>query len=227
MKKLVSMILVGVMVLSWCFGMSYAESISDEKEILQLENSASELKEYGILKGDPDGNLRLDDKITRAEAIALLIRANAQMNEIAQRELLDIKFNDVEGHWAVQEICLAHQNGIVDGTSETTFEPERNVTNAEFIKMIVTLLGYKPMTERMGGYPGGYVITANQRGITEGLNLKLDADAVRSDVVKMIANSLDIPIMQQTGFGEDMEYAVMDGKNGVKLITLRTILEGR
>ena len=184
------------------------------------------MKGYGILKGDPDGNMRLDDNITRSEAIALLIRANAEMNEIAQREILDIKFEDIEGHWAIQEINFAHQNGLIDGTSETTFEPEKNVTNTEFIKMIVTLLGYKPMAERMG-YPQGYVITANQKGITEGLDLNLNDNALRGDIVKMISNSLDVPMMVQSGFGAYEEYKVMDGKNGVNLVTLRTILEGK
>lgn len=225
MKKIILMALVGVMVLSLCFGAVFAESLSDEKDALQLENSVNELKKYDILKGDPDGKMRLEDCITRAEAIAFIIRANAEMNEIAQKETFNIKFEDVENHWAVREISFAHQNGLIDGTSETTFEPERNVSNAEFIKMLVTLLGYEPKAEIMG-YPQGYVMVATQNGITNGMDIELDADAVRGDVVKMIANSLDIPIMQQTGFGEHLEYAVMDGKNGLKLITLRTILEG-
>ena len=221
MKNLLKIVLVGIMVLSLCFGGVSANEIDTD-----LEQSVTELKKYDILKGDPDGNMRLDDNITRAEAIALLIRANAEMNEIAQREMLDVKFEDIEGHWAIQEISFAHKNDLVDGTSETTFEPERNVTNAELIKMLVTLLGYKPMAERMG-YPQGYVMTASQRGITSSMNLNLDADATRGDVVKMIANSLDVPVMVQSGFGAYEEYTVMDGKNGVKLVTLRTILEGK
>ena len=221
MKKLLKIVLVGVMVLSMCFSVVLSNEVNAD-----LEQRVVGLKEYGILKGDPDGNMRLEDKITRAEAIALLIRANSEMNEIAQKEMVDVKFEDVIGHWAVQEICFAHQNGLVDGRSETTFEPEKNVTNTEFIKMLVTLLGYKPMAERMG-YPQGYAITANQKGITEGLNLNLDNDAVRGDIVKIISNSLDVPMMVQSGFGAYEEYTVMDGKNGVKLVTLRTILEGR
>lgn len=221
MKKLLKIVLVGVMVLSLCFSIVSANEIDTD-----LEHSVAELKKYDILKGDPDGNMRLEDNITRAEAIALLIRANAELNEIAQNEVFDIKFDDIKGHWAVREISFAEQNGLIDGTSKTTFEPERNVTNTEFIKMIVTLLGYKPLAEQMG-YPQGYVITANQRGITDGLNLNLDNDAVRGDIVKIIVNSLDVPMMVQSGFGAYEEYKVMDGKNGVKLVTLRTILEGK
>ncbi len=226
MKKIISMVLAGIMTLTLCFGVAFADEVTADNSKTLLEESADELKGYGILKGDPDGNIRLEDNITRAEAIALLIRANADMNEIAQKEIFDIKFDDVEEHWAIQEISFAHQNGLIDGTTETTFEPERNVTNAEFIKMIITLLGYKPKAEIMG-YPQGYVMTASQRGITSDMNLSLDADATRGDVVKMIANSLDVPMMVQSGFGEFEEYAVMDGKNGVKLITLRTIIEGK
>ena len=224
MKRIILVVLVGVMTLSMCFGSVLAKDSAGDVSIIELEQSVNELKGYGILKGDPDGNMRLEDNITRAEAIVLIIRANAELNEIAQNEVFDVKFTDIENHWAANEISFAMQNGLVDGTSETTFEPEREVTNAEFIKMIVTLLGYKPMAERMG-YPQGYVMTASQRGITSGMNLNLDADATRGDVVKMIANSLDVPMMVQSGFGAYEEYTVMDGKNGVKLSTLRTILE--
>ena len=224
MRNLLKIMLVGVMALSLCFGGVSANEI--ENSDAKLVENTYELKGYGILKGDPDGNLRLEENITRAEAITLLIRANAELNEVAQREMLDVKFDDIKEHWAIQEISFAHQNGLVDGTSVTTFEPERNVTNAEFIKMLVTLLGYKPMAERMG-YPQGYVMTASQQGVTDGMNLNLDADATRGDVVNMIANSLDVPMMVQSGFGAYEEYTVMDGKNGVKLVTLRTILEGK
>ncbi len=224
MKRIISVVLVGVMTLSMCFGSVLAKDSAGDVSIIELEQSVNELKGYGILKGDPDGNMRLEDNITRAEAIVLIIRANAELNEIAQNEVFDVKFTDIENHWAANEISFAMQNGLVDGTSETTFEPEREVTNAEFIKMLVTLLGYKPMAERMG-YPQGYVMVASQNGLTNGINLNLDAEAVRGDVVKMIANSLDVPMMVQRGFGAYEEYTVMDGKNGVKLSTLRTILE--
>ena len=41
----------------------------------------------------------------------------------------------------------------------------------------------------------------------------------------MTAYALDVPLMMQTGFGAQIEYNIMDGSNGTKLFTLRTLLD--
>lgn len=187
----------------------------------------NELFDYGIMKGDPDGNLRLGDAVTRAEAVTMLIRASAKYNDILKDYLYRPVFDDIENHWAEKEISFAYENGLIDGTSTTTFEPERNVTVQEFAKMLVTILGYKERAERRGGFPHGYMVTANSLGLTENLNRATTQNAIRSDVALMISNSLDVPLMKQSVFGDDVKYTVMDGKNGVALETFRTILDSK
>ena len=189
--------------------------------------AVNELFEYGIMRGDPDGNPRPTDEITRAEAVALLVRTNANYNEILRDYLYRPTFDDIESHWAAREISFAYDNGLVEGTSETTFEPERKVTIQEFAKMIVTLLGYKERAEQQGGFPHGYIMTATSLGLMDNLNKETTKNALREDVALMIANSLDVPLMKQSGFGANTEYIVMDGKNGVALETFRTILEAK
>lgn len=49
-------------------------------------------------------------------------------------------FEDVKGHWAESYINYLFQRGIVKGVSDTAFEPDRNVTRAEFVTMIVRAL---------------------------------------------------------------------------------------
>ena len=189
--------------------------------------AVNELFTYGIMKGDPDGNPRPVDEITRAEAVALLARTNANYNKILKDYLYRPTFDDIESHWAAREISFAYDNGLVEGTSETTFEPERKVTIQEFAKMIVTLLGYKERAEQQGGFPHGYIMTASSLGLMDNLNKETTKNALREDVALMIANSLDVPLMKQSGFGANTEYIVMDGKNGVELETFRTILEAK
>ena len=189
--------------------------------------AVNELFEYGIMKGDPDGNPRPTDEITRAEAVALLVRTNANYNDILKDYLYRPVFDDVGNHWAAREISFAYDNGLVEGTSETTFEPERKVTIQEFVKMIVTLLGYKERAGQQGGFPHGYIMTASSLGLMDNLNKETTKNALREDVALMIANSLDVPLMKQSGFGANTEYIVMDGKNGVAIETFRTILEAK
>jgi endo-1,4-beta-xylanase len=52
------------------------------------------------------------------------------------------KFADTKGYsWAEEAIHALAQYGIVKGTSETTFTPERSVTRAEFVTLLVRTLG--------------------------------------------------------------------------------------
>lgn len=208
------------------------EKLIPTENIIVLEPSpqtkaVDEIFKYGIMKGDPDGNLRSGDAVTRAEAVVLLTRLCEDYSNILKESIFESPFDDVINHWAAPEILYAYKNNLIDGTSGTTFEPERNVTVQEFAKMLVTLLGYKEPSERRGGFPNGYFVTASSLGLMDNLNSPITENALRMDVALMIANSLDIPHMKQSGFGENSEYIVMDGKNDTSLETFRTILESR
>lgn len=63
---------------------------------------------------------------------------NALTNDIFRKPS---KFKDIKGHWAESNIEYLYSKKIVDGTGETTFEPDRNITRAEFVKLLVSLLG--------------------------------------------------------------------------------------
>ena len=52
-----------------------------------------------------------------------------------------VKFNDITGHWAEEEIRELAKEGIVKGRSETEYEPEGTVTRAEFAALITRALG--------------------------------------------------------------------------------------
>ena len=229
MKKLLSLVLVGIMMLSSIsvFAAEANNNIIGGGTPTATETKASELISLGILKGDPDGNMRLDDVITRAEATALITRMNANNNDILNDYLYRPTFNDIENHWAAKEITFAHENALVEGTSERTFEPDKNVSVQEFAKMLITLLGYKEMAEQQGGFPHGYMMTGSRLGLFAGLYLEGPDDVSRKTVAAMLVNSLDVPLMKQSGFGANTEYIVMDGKNGVELETFRTILEAK
>lgn len=229
MKKLLSLVLVGIMMLSsiCVFAAETNDNIIGDGTPAATETKASELISLGILKGDPDGNMRLDDVITRAEATALITRMNANNNDILNDYLYRPTFNDIENHWAAKEITFAHENALVEGTSETSFEPDKNVSVQEFAKMLISLLGYKEMAEQQGGFPHGYMMTGSRLGLFAGLYLEGPDDVSRKTVAAMLVNSLDVPLMKQSGFGANTEYIVMDGKNGVELETFRTILEAK
>lgn len=53
----------------------------------------------------------------------------------------EAKFADITGHWAENDIKEMVRRGIVTGVTETTFEPDRAVTRAEFATLMSKALG--------------------------------------------------------------------------------------
>lgn len=50
-------------------------------------------------------------------------------------------FADVKGHWAQSYVDLLANKLVIDGVTDTSFEPERNITRAEFAALVVRSLG--------------------------------------------------------------------------------------
>ncbi|MBE7050907.1 MAG: S-layer homology domain-containing protein [Ruminococcaceae bacterium] len=209
MKKLFAIILT----LSLCVVMGFpcmASTITAE----ELE----ELKTYEIFTGDSEGNLRLEDDINRAEAVKMICTLLCLKPDPTSK----CSFPDVApGHWAEGWIELGKIAGIVSGDDEGNFRPYDSVTNEEYIKMLVTSLGYQPLAEQRGGFPAGYIAVANSNGLTKDMQFMVNVSAKRGDVALMTYRALDIPLMAQTGFGSQVEYQIMNGENGTDKRTLR------
>lgn len=105
------------------------------------------LSKYGIIKGDPDGNMRLSDNLTRAEAVTLLTRMYGFTPETSDAAPAN-KFSDMNGHWACNAAMIAKGLRIVDEIEGEAFKPDENIPAEEFIKMVICLLGYQEVVEQ-------------------------------------------------------------------------------
>ncbi|GFZ96619.1 hypothetical protein GCM10008018_48810 [Paenibacillus marchantiophytorum] len=52
-------------------------------------------------------------------------------------------FTDIAGTWAQEAIQALTAKGIINGTSEKTFEPDKNISRADFLMLLVRALGIK------------------------------------------------------------------------------------
>ncbi|WP_168123643.1 S-layer homology domain-containing protein [Paenibacillus sp. HB172176] len=83
-------------------------------------------------------------------------------------------FEDLAGHWAQSEVETLSSKLIVEGTGADMYEPERNITRAEFATMIVRSLGLTAEgTSEFSDVPSGEwytaaVATAADAGIVKG-----------------------------------------------------------
>ena len=97
------------------------------------ENIADHLNETKIMTGYGDNTFRPYVKITRAEFAVTALRL-ISMDHIAKVMKPERIYSDVDTfHWAVREIKLAGDEGIINGFEEKTFRPEGNVTDHQAV----------------------------------------------------------------------------------------------
>ncbi len=106
---------------------------------------SSILYKLGLFNGvgvDNEGNpiFALENKLTRQEATALLVRLLGKEDE-AQRGNWDIPFNDVDV-WAKPYVGYAYNYGIVNGIGETIFGANNSISATEYLTLILRSLGY-------------------------------------------------------------------------------------
>ena len=163
------------------------------------------------------------DTITRSEMAKIIAQMYGMFDIDSMRE--NNKFADVSSRNPYSaSIKFVSDSGIMRGYDNGFFLPDKDITYYEAVKTLVTVLGYEPIAIQKGGYPHGYLKIANKIGIIlyPGID---DYTATKADITDMVFKSIDTPLMKQSGFGADIQFVIMDGKNGVKLQTFRTMLE--
>jgi hypothetical protein len=94
---------------------------------------------YGIVEGYPDGTFLPDAPVTRAEALAMLIRA-ARAQELPS-ETMNIHFSDVpENTWFAPWVRIGLNLALIDGYDDGSFRPHLAITRAEAAKVTYVLM---------------------------------------------------------------------------------------
>lgn len=207
-KKLLVTLLVLTFVMS-TFSVGFAATTADTKD---LPTEVVRAMALGYLKGDAQGNLNLDKPITRAEALAIIIRVSG-LETSAELMKGQTKFADVNPdpslQWATGYINLGVGQKIINGYPDGTFRGNANVTYAEMAKMILYAMNYG-VTVEGAPWPAGVMGKADDLGLFDKVSSAPDAPAIRGDVVKMIDNSLTIKHLEQTGYGDLKQYVEGD-----------------
>ena len=82
---------------------------------------------YGVIRGDENNNLMPTDNITRAELVAVAMRAlNVQISGV------NVDFADVpKDSWYYDYIGCAKELGIISATPDNSFKPDNEITKAD------------------------------------------------------------------------------------------------
>lgn len=153
-----------------------------------------------IVEGYSDRTFRPHQNITRAEMVKMALSAvEIPPKPGCYDEDCGSPFMDLD-MWQGPWIRAAWDRGIVQGVSHDRFEPNRSITRAEAVKVILATLGYQPVyTDRstfrdVSGWSTGWIERAYQLGFVQGMgngNFEPNRPITRAEAAKVIVKAYE------------------------------------
>lgn len=111
---------------------------------------------------------------------------------------------------AIKALSLA---GVMTGSGNGEFMPEKTVSCAEAAKVITALLGYNDMALNSGGYPSGYLMAAKKIGVIGG-GFNISENLTVLTVSDIFANILEVKPMQLISIvNNNMKFQISGGES--------------
>lgn len=202
-KKFLSLLLSAALVLAMVLPASAAfTDITDS----QLQKQVSVLQMLGVIGGTSASTFSPNGTLSRAQfckmAVVLLGRENEEPLYRNRTIFPDVKSN----HWARGYINLAvsvdvggstGENGqttggvkLIRGMADGTFQPDRAITYAEAVTILMRVLGYSDTDAGMN-WPTGYLQLAAKLNVTDGLSgLNANSSLTRAQAATMFYQAL-------------------------------------
>ena len=104
------------------------------------EQELSEGYVRGVIRGYPDGTLRPDFAVTRAEFAAMICRvAGEEENARVASRLLPAFVDVVSTHWATGYMRVCYEMGILRGNDEGRVRPDSPISRVEMVVLAARL----------------------------------------------------------------------------------------
>lgn len=150
------------------------------------------LKEKGIIDGYPDGSLGLEKNLKRSEITKILVYSLGNKNKAIELQGKEIPFSDVgKDYWANGVISYAKNNmNLISGYPDGSFKGEKNITNAELLKILVCHKKNLNKTAiNNAKWPYDWIKWAEEENIC-GKNINPNSFALRKDAFQYLYNTI-------------------------------------
>ncbi|XID94941.1 S-layer homology domain-containing protein [Paenibacillaceae bacterium WGS1546] len=201
---------------------------NDETSDWTEMNNITVNRDEGVISGTID----------RFAAIAAISRPIEETEEEQQNPQPDVRLNDIAGHWAEAGIRQAVEKGIVAGYPDGSFRPNRTVTRAEFVVMLMRALKWQGEEDELAFVDSSKIPAwARQslaqavkagiiRGYTDG-RVNPTAEITRAEMAVMVAAAIGLPNEgnEPTGFADDRDIPVW-AKTAIAYMKQSSIVQG-
>lgn len=181
MKRRISLLLVLVLFLGSFGSLALATRMG--------EAEGEFLRRQGILRGDENWDLRLDQPLTRKDMVVLLSRLMGKEREAKAFATGDLTFKDIPYDYYKPYIAWAVEEGYITGYSEERFGFSDYISLEEGLVLLLRVLNHKDLD-----YKSAYE-TALNLGLLRGLeSLEPGHKLLRGEVARLIYKALGLPV---------------------------------
>ena len=146
-KKFIGYVCLAAMIISGFTGTYVQGEASAETPQMSSKDESTEhwalqelrkWMEYGVIHGFPDGSLKPDKAITRAEFVVMIDRV-FRFGKRSERKFKDVS----ETAYYSEAVSGAYAAGIVGGTGSNAFEAGKEATRAEVVSLLLAAIRTK------------------------------------------------------------------------------------
>lgn len=225
-KRIISWFLTFIMISGTC-ALSMTAQAKEETEVAAGEQSAAKAEDTAIAEKltklgviDEFDTQTLTNTIKRFEIIPLLMEL-AGLNNGAETSAVTSPFLDISAFdKQIGAYSTLYKQGYITGDENRMFRPNDLLTYNEAVTLVINIMGYKLFAMRNGGYPSGYLYTANVCKLLDGLTGQGSDPIVWYDVCRILNHAMDADAVVVTNY-------TGDGEAEFTLDKERTILEDR
>lgn len=186
------------------------------------------LGDLGIVSGYGDGSFGVNNTITRAEFARIIVSALGKETEAKSMGFTSAFFDvAISSSWCAPYVNYVSSQKIVLGYPDGSFQPNKTISFAECLTIILRVLDYKEDT--VGYYwPNNYVDAARALGISRGMAYNAQDAITRGDAALMIDRALfsdlngqeNKTLLEKAGYTVVRDVVVVDSENGGKDVRL-------
>ncbi|MBH5318476.1 VCBS repeat-containing protein [Paenibacillus sp. GSMTC-2017] len=156
------------------------------------------------------------------------------------------KFADVQGHWSQNDVNNMASRLIVDGVTATTFQPDQDITRAEFLAIVVRAMGLKsveqinlPQDVKPSDWHASVVQAALTYQLVQGFEdntFRPDQKITRQEAAVILSRAMEITSLATTVTDAETNKALSSfkdsqqvsgwAKKAVALMVINNIMQG-